>query len=77
MLDDPRTAPTADGSNSILRDSKLGLVVTFLSGIILNSAISAVTNVDTTNWHGWWVPLVSTGLATAGGWLTTFKARRR
>jgi high-affinity Fe2+/Pb2+ permease len=71
------STPAGDGSKSILRDSKLGLAVTFVLGIALDTAISAVTNVDTTSWTGWWVPFVSLGLATAGGWLTAYRAKRR
>jgi hypothetical protein len=71
------TTARPDGSNSVLRDSKFGLAFTFLAGIVLDTAISAVTNVDTTHWTGWWVPFVSLGLATAGGYLTTYRAKRR
>jgi hypothetical protein len=70
------TAHSGDGSNNIQRDSRLGLAVTFVSGFALDTAISAVANVDTTSWSGWWVPFVSLGLATAGGWLTAYKAKR-
>ncbi len=66
-----------DGSNSILRDSKVGLAVTFVLGVALDTAIGAVTNVDTSSWSGWWVPFVSLALATAGGWLTTYKTKRQ
>lgn len=71
------STPTADGSKSILRDSKLGLAMTFVLGVALDTVITAVTNVDTSSWTGWWVPFVSLGLATAGGWLTTYRAKRR
>ena len=70
------TAHNRDGSNNIQRDSRLGLAFTFVSGVILDAVISAVANVDTSSWTGWWVPFVSLALATAGGWLTAYKARR-
>ena len=75
-MTDPAVTTTGDGSNSILRDSKLGLAVTFILGIALDTVIGAASNVDTSNWHGWWVPFVSLGLSTAVGWLTTYKAKR-
>jgi hypothetical protein len=77
MLDDPRTAPTSDGSNSITRDAKIGYVVNFLVGVLVTGLIGGLSSVDTSTWHGWWVPFVTLGISTALGWLTTYKARRR
>lgn len=68
---------TPDGANHLARDSKLGLAVTFLGGVALDGAISALANVDTSHWTGWWVPFVALGASTALGALTSYKARRR
>lgn len=68
---------TATGKNNLARDSKLGLAVTFVTGVALDAAIGGLTNVDTSTWSGWWVPLASTGIATALGALTAYKAKRR
>lgn len=77
MYDEPRTAPTSDGSNTLHRDSRLGLAVTFVLGIGLDTAITALTNADTSSWHGWWVPFASLAISTAAGALTSYKAKRR
>lgn len=69
--------PKADGSDHLARDSKFGLAVTFVGSIVLDAAIGGLTNVDTSTWSGWWVPLVSVGISTALGALTAYKAKRR
>ena len=71
------TQPTADGANQLHRDSKLGLAVTFVLGIGLDTAITALTNADTSTWKGWWVPFASLAISTAAGALTSYKAKRR
>jgi F0F1-type ATP synthase assembly protein I len=68
---------TGTGANDLARDSKLGLAVTFVGGVVLDAAIGALTDVDTSSWNGWWVPLVSVGISTALGALTAYKAKRR
>jgi len=70
----PGTAPS--GKNNLARDSKLGLVVTFVGGVALDAAIGALADVDTSSWSGWWVPFVSLGISTALGALTAYKAKR-
>jgi hypothetical protein len=71
------TEPSGTGANELARDSKLGLAVTFVGGVALDAAIGALADVDTSSWHGWWVPLVSVGISTALGALTAYKAKRR
>lgn len=68
---------TASGANVLHRDSKLGLAVTFVLGIGLDTAITALTNADTSTWRGWWVPFASLAISTAAGALTAYKAKRR
>jgi phosphotransferase system glucose/maltose/N-acetylglucosamine-specific IIC component len=72
--------PGTDGKNHLFRDSKLGVWVTGLLGIgttaVLDGVIDELSNVDTSGWSGWWVPVVGTGIATAVGLLTAYKARR-
>lgn len=71
------TTETASGANNLARDSKLGLAVTFVGGVVLDAAIGALADVDTSGWSGWWVPLVAVGISTALGALTAYKAKRR
>lgn len=68
------------GKNRLFRDSKLGVLVTGLLGVgataILDGVVDNLTNLDTSGWSGWWVPLVATGAATAVGLITAYRARR-
>ena len=71
------TSDTVTGANNLARDSKLGLAVTFVGGVLLDTAIKALTDVDTSGWSGWWVPFVALGVSTAAGALTAYRAKRR
>lgn len=70
-------ASRASGKNELAHDSKMGLAVTFIGGFVLNAAIGALSNVDTSSWHGWWVPFVSLAVSTSLGALTAYKAKRQ
>lgn len=71
---------TGDGKNHLFRDSKLGVWVTGTLAVVITSVldglIDALSNVDTSGWSGWWVPLIGTGIATVIGLATAYKARR-
>lgn len=64
------------GADNLARDSKLGLGVNFVVGIVVSAAIGGLTSVDTSTWSGWWVPFVTLGVSTALGALTAYKAKR-
>lgn len=69
-----------DGKNKLFRDSRLGVLVTGLFGIgataVLDGIIDAATNLDTSGWSGWWVPLVAVGATTVAGLVTAYRAKR-
>ncbi len=67
---------TQDGSNSIKRDSKIGLIVQYVIGVALTFGTAELAKVDLTNAKGWYVPFLALGLATAGGWVAAYKAKR-
>ncbi len=75
------TEETSDGSRHLFRDSKLGLWVAGGATVVFDGAldglITALTNVDTSGWNGWWTTVASALLATGLGALTAYRAKRR
>lgn len=69
-----------NGSNNLFRDSRLGVLaagaVTIVVDSVVDGALEALTNVDTSGWTGWWTTLGSAALATALGLVTAYKAKR-
>ena len=66
----------ADGSNSLARDSKLGIAATLVTYALADAAITALTHLNTDTWQGWWARIAQAAVATAIGLLTAYKARR-
>lgn len=69
-------ATAGDGSNSIKRDSKIGLIVQYVIGVALTFGAAELAKVDLSNRRGWWVPFAALALATGSGWFATYKAAR-
>lgn len=70
------TTTSADGSNSLARDSKLGnLANSVLSGG-LTALIGAISDWDWSNAPAWLVTLGVPAAGLAVGWLTSYKAKR-
>lgn len=71
---------TTNGKNKLFNDSKLGVLVTAGAAVVfdgvIDGAINALSNVDTSGWNGWWTTVGAAALATGLGLLTAFKARR-
>jgi hypothetical protein len=70
---------TTDGKNVLSRPAKLGVLVTGGLAVVfdgvLDGAITALTNIDTSGWNGWWTTVASAVLGTALGALTAYKAK--
>lgn len=66
--------PYGDGSNSLARESKFGIVVNTVLTIGATGALSWLSNLDTSHWSGWWsfvaVGAVSSGIAFLTAWKT-------
>lgn len=71
---------TSTGKNRLFNDSKLGVLVAGGATVIfdgaLDGAITALSNVDTSGWSGWWTTVAAAVLGTGLGALTAFKAKR-
>jgi hypothetical protein len=72
---------SGSGKDTLFRDSKFGVLVaggvTIAVDSVLDGALEALTNVDTSGWAGWWTTLASAALATGVGLVTAYKAKRR
>lgn len=78
MSIDPRKAgPSGDGSRSLAKESKAGLVVSFLLTTLATGALGWLTNLDTSTWSGWWASAAVAAVGTAVGLLTAYLKRNR
>lgn len=78
MSSNPRTAgPTGDGSKSLAKESKAGIVVTFLLTVGATGLLGWLTNLDTSHWSGWWAATAVTGVSAAVGLLTAYLKKNR
>lgn len=69
--------PNNDGSKSLAKESKAGLVVTFVLFAAGQGLVDALTKVDLNGQTGWWVSLANAGIATAVGLLTAWLKKNR
>lgn len=71
-----QTAPSADGSNRLFRDSRFGLIMSYVTGVALTFGAAELAKVDLSNHKGWWVPFAALGVSHLAGALTAYKAKR-
>jgi hypothetical protein len=69
--------PSQDGSNSLAKESKVGLAVSFVAAAALDAVIEGLTNLDTSGWSGWWSTLAIAAVATGLGLATAYRKRNR
>lgn len=72
-MSDPRTAgPNADGGNSLAKESKVGLAVQWVAGVLAVGALDWLTHLDTSSWTGYvgqaGVLAVAWGIAAITAW---------
>jgi hypothetical protein len=71
--------PNQNGSKSLAPESRAGLGVALVGTLLIDGALGGILeniqNVDTSGWTGWWVTLVSAGLATVAGLITAYRKR--
>jgi hypothetical protein len=78
MSSNPRTAgPAGDGSKSLAKESKAGIVVTFLGTVGATGLLGWLTNLDTSQWSGWWAATAVAGVSAAAGLLTAYLKKNR
>ena len=77
-MSNPRTAgPNGDGSKSLAPESKAGVTVGAIFFFALQTIAQGLSGVDTSDWSGWWVPLVTAGISTVVGLITAYLKRNR
>jgi hypothetical protein len=53
-MPNPRNAgPNQDGSNSLAKESKVGLAVQWILGVLAVGALDWLTNLNTSSWTGY------------------------
>ena len=76
--DPARTAgPAGDGSRSLAKESKAGLAVSLLVTIVATGALKWLTDLDTSQWSGWWASSAVMAVGTGIGLLTAWLKRNR
>lgn len=61
-----------DGSYSLASESKTGIATGAIVTFILQTVAQGLSGLDTSNWSGWWVPLVTAGVGTLVGFITAY-----
>jgi hypothetical protein len=69
--------PNADGSKSLAKESKAGVITTGVVFFVLQTLAQGLSGLDTSDWSGWWVPVVTGGIASAVGLITAYLKRNR
>jgi predicted CDP-diglyceride synthetase/phosphatidate cytidylyltransferase len=69
--------PNADGSKSLAKESKVGLVISFLVTTLATGALGWLTNLDTSHWSGWWASVAVAAVGTVIGLITAYLKRNR
>jgi predicted CDP-diglyceride synthetase/phosphatidate cytidylyltransferase len=69
--------PNADGSKSLAKESKVGLVISFLVTTLATGVLGWLTNLDTSHWTGWWASVGVAAVGTVVGLVTAYLKRNR
>lgn len=77
-MSNPKYAgPNSDGSRSLAKESKVGVVTTFLLTVGATGLLGYLTNLDTSTWQGWWAATAAAGVSAGIGLLSAWlKANR-
>lgn len=59
--------PNRDGSQSLAKESKVGLTVGFITYAVVDGLVDALNAIDLSGQSGWWVRLAIAGIGTAVG----------
>lgn len=66
---------TSDGSKSLAKESKVGLAVSFALTLLATAGLSWLTNLDTSQWSGWWAAAGVSTVSTVAGLLSAYLKR--
>lgn len=77
-MSNPRNSgPNGDGSRSLAPESKAGVITGSVVFFVLQTVAQGLSGIDTSDWSGWWVPLVTAGISTIVGLITAYLKRNR
>lgn len=71
------SGPNHDGGQSLAKESKAGLAVSFVIFAAAQGLIDALTKVDLNGQQGWWVSIANAGIATVIGLGTAWLKKNR
>lgn len=77
MPNPSNSGPNGDGSKSLAPESKAGVITSGIVFFVLTATVDGLTKLDTSNWSGWWVPLITGGIASVVGAITAWLKRNR
>jgi uncharacterized membrane protein len=66
-----------DGSRSLAKESKTGIAVQFVLTVAATGLLGWLTNLDTSQWSGWWAATAVTGVSAVVGLLAAWLKRNR
>lgn len=69
--------PNADGSKALAKESKVGVALTVVLSIVATGVVNWLTNLDTSQWTGWWVTGVVTILSGVAGLISAWLKSNR
>lgn len=69
--------PNNNGSKSLAKESKVGLIVAFLTTTLATGVLGWLTNLDTSHWTGWWASVAVAAVGTAIGLVSAYLKRNR
>lgn len=69
--------PSRDGSKSLAKESKVGVLVQWGVTILGTGALGWLANLDTSHWQGWWASTAVAAVGAAGGLVSAYLKRNR
>lgn len=69
--------PSGDGSRSLAKESKVGLLVASLATALGTALLSWLTNLDTSQWSGYWAVAGVIAVSALSGALSAWLKRNR
>lgn len=69
--------PAGDGSKSLAKESKAGVLLTVGLTILGTGAVQWLTSLDTSGWNGWWAGTATAAVAGAIGLISAWLKKNR
>lgn len=69
--------PAGDGSKSLAKESKVGIGIQFVVTIAATGALAWLTNLDTSQWSGWWAATAVAAVGAVTGLISAWLKRNR